>query len=338
MTGRAVAPAPPSLVSPRRGRGRASLSSRDAPWVTVLGAVLLLSGCSWSGHHQAQVNSTRTSSPVPSAPVSSRSVGLSPPVVAGLSWRALGAQVQGRPVTYLATTRRGTVALLWMNPQALTFRFIPGSQVPEGGPLLRTDRAAASWVPEIAAAFNGAFRLRDNAGGYFYRGTTVKPLRKGLASLVIDVHGRMSVQRWGRGRATTTGLEVVRQNLPMLIDDYVAATSAQDPVTRWGAANNNTRLANRSALGELSDGSLVFSYGQNVTAQDLSSALVAVHTRNAIMLDMNLWQPAGFVYWHRGGHLIGLRLLPTIHHDPAVYLAPHYKDFVVALLVERHVG
>ena len=110
-----------------------------------------------------------------------------------MTWRALGSQVLGRPVTYVATTRRGTIALLWMNPQSLTFRFIPGSQVPEGGALLPADRTGASWVPQIAAAFNGAFRLRDNVGGYYYRGRTVRRLRNGLASLVIDDRGRMTV-------------------------------------------------------------------------------------------------------------------------------------------------
>jgi hypothetical protein len=252
--------------------------------------------------------------------------------VAGLIWRAVGSTVRGSPVTYLATTRSRTIALLWLNPRALAFRFIPGSQVPEGGPLLPADRTAASWVPQIAAAFNGAFRLRDNVGGYFYRGRSVKPLRTGLASLVIDLQGRMTVEKWGRERRTTTGLEVVRQNLPMLIDDNIARTSSRDPRTKWGAANNNTRFATRSALGELPDGSLVFSYGQDVTAQDLADALLRVHARNAIMLDMNLWQPAGFVYWHQAGHVLGQRILTTIHHAPAVYLAVHYKDFVVALI------
>ena len=270
--------------------------------------------------------------PSPSGSNSTHPLGLVPPVVAGLTWRALGSLVQGRPVTYVATTRRGTIALLWMNPQALAFRFIPGSQVPEGGPLLPADRAGASWVPRMAAAFSGAFRLRDNAGGYFYRGTTVKPLRDGLASLVIDSQGRLSVVRWGRERRSTSGLEVVRQNLPMLIDQYTARTSSHDSTTRWGAANNNTRVANRSALGELVDGSLVFAYGEELTAQDLAGALVGVHARNAIMLDMNKWQPAGFVYWHQAGSVTGQRILPTIHHAPAVYLVAHYKDFVVALM------
>ena len=307
--------------------------SRRVLWTAVgLGSLLALSSCSSAGAGHAPAKPAAATSHVPSASGGSQKVGPSPPAVPGLTWRALGSQLQGMPVTYVATTRRGTIAMLWMNSQALTFRFIPGSQVPEGGPLPPADREGGTWVHKIVAAFDGGFRLRDDVGGYFYRGRLVKPLRTGLASLVIDIHGRMSVERWGRERRTSTGLEVVRQNLPMLIDDYTARTSVRDASTRWGAANNNTRLANRSALGELSDGSMVFAYGYEVTAQDLATALVGVGARNAIMLDMNLWQPAGFVYWHQAGTLRGQRILPTIHHAPTVYLAGHYKDFVVALL------
>jgi len=319
-------------------------------WAVVPGAILVLCGCSSPGAARpsstasvaaavSHSGSSRTTSTASAAPAVSRSrstitpqVGPQPPVVAGLTWHAAGSVVKGRPVTYLARTRRGTIALLWMDPQALEFRFIPGSIVPEGGPLKAADNNSATWAPRIAAAFNGAFRLRDNVGGYFYRGTTVKPLRSGLASLVIDGNGQMSVVRWGRDRTSTAGLEVVRQNLPMLIDNFTARTSSHDSTTRWGLANNNTPVANRSALAELPDGTLVYAYGQELTAHDLASTLVRIHSRIAIMLDMNLWQPAGFVYWHRAGTVTGRRILPTIHHAPAVYLVPHYKDFVVALI------
>jgi hypothetical protein len=258
---------------------------------------------------------------------------LAPPAVNGLSWRAAGTVVAGRPATYLAMTRSGSIALLWMDPSALSFRFIPGTQFPEGGPLLPADRQSATWVPRLAAAFNGAFKLRDHVGGYYYAGRIVSPLRPGLASLVVDDAGRLSVIQWGRERTSVAGVQVVRQNMGLLVDQYAAEATAHDSNSRWGWADHDTRLANRSALGELADGSLVYAFGHDVTALDLADALVQARARTAIMLDMNLAQPMGYVYWHQAGRVVGKRVLPSVYHSPSIYLAAgYYKDFVVALV------
>lgn len=196
-----------------------------------------------------------------------------------------------------------------MDPSVLSFRFIPGTQFPEGGPLLPADRQAARWVPRLAAAFNGAFKLRDHTGGYYYAGRTVSPLRPGLASLVVDDAGRLSVVQ------------------------YASEATAHDSNSRWGWADHDTRLANRSALGELADGSLVYAFGHDVTALDLADALVQARARTAIMLDMNLAQPMGYVYSHQAGTVVGQRVLPSVYHSPSIYLtAGYYKDFVVALV------
>jgi hypothetical protein len=255
-----------------------------------------------------------------------------PPAVSGLIWHRAGRVVGGQPVNYVATTRQGSVALLWMDPALLSFRFIPGSGWPEHSPILPADRQPSTWVSRLAAAFNGAFKLSNNDGGYYYAGRVVSPLRAGLAALIITQAGRLSVVKWGREQSTTVGLSVVRENLPMLVDNYVAQTSPRDTTSTWGWADYNTPLANRSALGELADGSLVYTYGHNVTAADMSAALVLVHTRTAIMLDMNLSQPGGFVYWNQGGHIEGERILPSIYHLPAVYLHQYRKDFIAALV------
>ena len=91
-----------------------------------------------------------------------------PPVIAWLVWHAAGTVVNGRPVTYIASTRNGTIGLMWMDPSLLSFRFVPGSSYPERGPILPQDRLVSSWEPRMAAAFNGAFKLSDQDGGYFY--------------------------------------------------------------------------------------------------------------------------------------------------------------------------
>lgn len=312
---------------------------RTAAAAFALVAVLAASGCAASaatGPQSAQAGARATASPdattaQPTQPT--RPTPLAPPPVSGLTWRAVGTVVSGRPATFLATTRSGSIALLWMDPQLLSFRFIPGTQFPEGGPLLPADRRAATWVPTLAAAFNGAFKLRDHVGGYYYAGRTVSPLRPGLASLVVDDAGRLSVVQWGRERSSVAGVQVVRQNMGLLVDQFTALATAHDSNSRWGWADHDARLANRSALGELADGSLVYAFGHNVTALDLADALVHARVRTAIMLDMNLAQPMGYVYWRHAGNVLGQRVLPSVYHSPSIYLtAGYYKDFVVALV------
>ena len=313
---------------------------RTAAAAWSLTTLLAVSGC--AANAATVPHTARASAPTPGRGVAAATTQpsattspaqpLAPPAGNGLSWRAAGTVVSGRPATFLATTRSGSIALLWMDPSALSFRFIPGTQFPEGGPRLPADRQAATWVPRLAAAFNGAFKLRDHVGGYYYAGRTVSPLRPGLASLVVDDAGRLSVVQWGRERSSVAGVQVVRQNMGLLVDQYVSEATAHDSNSRWGWADHDTRLANRSALGELADGSLVYAFGHDVTALDLAAALVQARARTAVMLDMNLAQPMGFVYWHQAGTVIGERVLPSVYHSPSIYLtAGYYKDFFVAL-------
>ncbi len=311
--------------------------------VVALAGVLSLSACSTFNAlstPQASAGASTTSptgaspagaSPTVAASHHSPTARWGPPAVPGLLWRPRGTPVRGRYPTYIATTRSGSIGLLWMDPRLLSFRFVPGSQYPEGGPVLPADRNPATWVPTMVAAFNGAFKLRDHVGGYYYAHTTVSPLVTGLASLVIDAHGRLSVVKWGREVRSAAGLQVVRQNMRLLVDQYVAQTSPTDSNSAWGWADHDARLANRSAVGGLADGSLVYEYGHLVTAADMAAGLVGIHARNAIMLDMNITQPGGFVYTHTATGIDGNRIVPWVVHSPTVYLRPWIKDFVVAL-------
>ena len=304
------------------------------PSVAIATTVVVLSAaCSGCSSASTPVTPSASRGTVTSAaPATAKSASIVPPAVNGLAWHPAGRVVAGQAITYVATTRHGSVALLWMNPALLSFRYIPGSGWPEHSPILPADRQPSTWAPRLAAAFNGAFKLSNNDGGYYYAGRVVSPLRVGLAALIITRAGRLSVVKWGREQSTTVGLSVVRENLPLLVDNYVARTSPRDTTSTWGWADYNTPLANRSALGELANGSLVYAYGHSVTAADMSAALVLVHARTAIMLDMNLSQPGGFVYWKQGGHIDGERILPSIYHIPAVYLHQYRKDFVAALI------
>ena len=216
-----------------------------------------------------------------------------------------------------------------MDPAHLRFRFVPGYAVPEGSPISAADRPPSPWVPRLVAGFDSGYKLSDHVGGYYYLGRTVAPLRAGLAARVSHADGSLTVGTWGVDASMTPDTVMVRQNLRPLVVGGVAQARASDGPRAWGISNGNRPRANRSALGRLPDGSLVFVYAHDVTAAGLADVLVTLRVREAIDLDMNISWPTGFVYSHVGGKVVGKKINPHIVRSPSTYLSRFKKDFVV---------
>jgi hypothetical protein len=250
--------------------------------------------------------------------------------VDGVTWVPVGTEVSGHPAAYLSEADGGQIALMWLDPKLLTFRFVPGYEVPGSGPRTEADKDASTWVPNLVAAFNGGFQLSDGAGGYYYLGETVKDLQDGLGTVVVNKDGTMNVGTYGRD--VTVGPEVVavRQNLQPLIDNGQSQASADDSSRRWGIADKGASHAKRSAVGQLADGSIVFGYGSGITASQLADALVAVGVQQAVALDMNISWPTGYYYTREDGEIVGHRIHPDIVREPDTYLDSFKKDFFVA--------
>ena len=288
-------------------------------------------GASGAASAHAASRPAATKTPAASASATPTVAHLSPPVAAGVTWRAAGSVVNGVAATYIASTAGGAVGLLWIDPSVVSFRLIPGYKVPEGGPATPADGKPSTWVPRMVAAFNGGFLLKDGVGGYYADHRMVRPLVPNLAAFEITSDGRLAVGAWGRDLQLTSKTVAVRQNLRLLVDHGRAQTSTSDGPRTWGIANGGLWTANRSALGELADGSLVFAYGHETRAATMAAALVQVGAQRAIALDMNKSWPGGFVYRHTAGAIVGQRVHPLQYHSPSVYYARYTKDFVAVL-------
>jgi len=266
-----------------------------------------------------------------SGPTQGRST-LSPPSADGVDWKAQGSKVDGVPVTYVARTSGGAISLLWMDSSVLKYRYVPGYNVPEKGPESADDHNAKTWMPKAAAGFNGGFQLSDGAGGYYYQNKTVSPLKSGLGTLVITDDGTAKVGKWGRDLQMSSDTSVVRQNLPLLVDGSEDQTSSRDTNSTWGNADAGASHTNRSAIGQLADGSLVFAFGSLVTASEIAKSLVDVGVVNAVALDMNKSWPTGFTFTHDQGKVTGSRIHPLVVRNPDEYKQQFQKDFVMAEL------
>ncbi len=158
-------------------------------------------------------------------------------------------------------------------------------------------------------------------------------MQPGLAAFSIDSGGHLAVRVWKSHTSIPPATVVVRQNLIPLVQAGTSRVTSHDSRAKWGLANAGLATANRTALGQLADGSIVFAYGSEVTADALAAALVKAGVRTAVTLDMNKSWPTGFYYdAPKGTHSpVGHKIQPRIWRDPSTYNVEFKKDFVVAL-------
>ncbi len=184
----------------------------------------------------------------------------------------------------------GRVVTLARFTGPVSYRLHSGSQDPGSAALSVVHagpRIAARERHRLLAAFNGGFLLSAGAGGYEQEGHVIRPLRKGLASLVIDRSGTARVGVWG-SRLPRPGEMVfsVRQNLRLLVRSGRASRAAAD-WTSWGATLGGGEFVARSALGENAAGELIYAGSMSASPAEMAAALVRAGARSAMELDIN---------------------------------------------------
>lgn len=263
-------------------------------------------------------------------------------------WQPVGNKVAGMPAVYVTRIRTDNVhtsyyaTAMWIDTSLTTTMFIPGYEEPKGGPNPYNGALPEQYWPLLMANINGAFRLEDTRGGYFYDGITVQPLEKKRASTVIYRDGRLRIGRWGRDLQLTSDVLVVRQNLDLIVDHGKSQVNNPSYSTTWGATTDKENLAWRAGMGQRSDGSLVYVIGQALSAQSLANTLVASGAQRAMVLDMNQYWSAGFYFTHnRAGDPFCHRLDPEIGGPCDRFLRSFKRDsfqFLAAYPVGRKVA
>ena len=227
----------------------AGSASTSAPPAGASGAASAHAPASTSRRSRAPASRPpATKTPAASASATPTVAHLSPPVAAGVTWRAAGSVVNGVAATYIASTAGGAVGLLWIDPSVVSFRLIPGYKVPEGGPATPADGKPSTWVPRMVAAFNGGFLLKDGVGGYYADHRMVRQLVPNLAAFEITSDGRLAVGAWGRDLQLTSKTVAVRQNLRLLVDHGRAQTSTSDGPRTWGIATPDGEAAHTDTV------------------------------------------------------------------------------------------
>lgn len=225
-------------------------------------------------------------------------------------------------------TFSGNVSYALHNGSADPGKLLAG-KVRAGSKITGTSRA------RLLAAFNGGFLMKSLAGGYEQEGRVARPLRAGLASLVIDRSGRARIGVWGNGvwgkglPAPGEAVYSVRQNLWLLVSgDQPTKESAR--WWRWGGTIGHQEYVARSALGQNAAGDLMYAGSMSTTPADLAAALAKAGAVNAMELDINPEWVQMDAATRPGGPLTAE--IPGQHRPANQYLTGWTRDFIAVLV------
>jgi hypothetical protein len=273
----------------------------------VLGlALLMAAGCARSAAPAA----------VKAVPLRARAA----PVVPGQVTASQVRTADGSKITLATFT--GSVSYVLHNGSVDPGKLLAG-EVTAGPKITGAGRA------RLLAAFNGGFLMKSLAGGYEQEGHVARPLRAGLASLVIDKSGSARIGTWGSG-VPVRGDDVysVRQNLWLLVSGG-EPTKQSARWWRWGGTIGHQEYVARSALGENAAGDLIYAAGMSTTPADLARALAGAGAKVAMELDINPEWVQLDVANNPGGPLRAS--IPGQHRPADQYLTGWTRDFIAVL-------
>jgi hypothetical protein len=257
-------------------------------------------------------------------------------------WAPIGPSVAGTPALYMTQLRPDAVhtsyldLVVWMDPKLLRFEQHPGVEVP-GGTYAAPSSIPAAETAQLAAAFNGGFRMQDAQGGYYQDGVGASTLVAGAATLAISTDGTANVGEWGRDLSLAPTIASARQNLALIVDGGAPVAGLDDNAAgRWGATVGNKVFVWRSGIGVTADGALVYVGGPSLSAKTLAETLARAGAVRAMELDINHdWVTFNTYRASSGGAVSGTKLLGDMARPADRYLTTDSRDFIAVLLRPR---
>ena len=239
--------------------------------------------------------------------------------------------IGGRPALWIA--RRQGVTLVRMDQRLVHLALHAGSVDPGGTGWRYGDAIAGREIHNLILGFNGGFKFSTGSGGFMSFGHVGLPLRAGYGSIVTYRNGVTQIGAWGAGvPAPGDPIASVRQNLHLLIDHGVPASSIGCGTACWGATINSLTAVARSALGIRADGQLVWAAAEGLTVNQLATGLVAAGVQRAVELDINPDWVAGYLYLHHP--TAPVTPIPVVPGQYGIYghlLLPYSRDFFTVL-------
>ncbi len=242
---------------------------------------------------------------------------------------------KGRPAVQITQVRPDTLhtsflaGVMRIDPALVSGQLHPGTSDP-GGAWKSTTSLAGPQLGDIAAAFNGGFRLSDPShNGYYSEGRTVRPLVDGKASLVLHSDGTADVGTWNHEVRMTPDVASVRQNLLPLIDaGQVNSTCATGGPAEWGSTVGQAAYIHRSGFGVTATGAEIYVGGPALSVCTLGKILQDAGVVRGMELDINpTWVSGTYFHDRPGGPPQGFPLFAAERVAPQHYLTPSTRDW-----------
>jgi hypothetical protein len=249
-------------------------------------------------------------------------------------WQAV-VTVRGRPAVQVTSLRPDDqhtsflVGVMRMDPELVRGELHPGTADP-GGSWRASTALTSAQQSDVAAAFNGGFRLNDPSHpGYYSEGRTVRPLVDGAASLVLDTDGTADVGTWNHEVRMGPDVVSVRQNLLPLVDGgQVNPTCATGGPREWGSTVGQAAFIHRSGFGVTATGAEVYVGGPALSVCTLGRILRDAGVVRGMELDINPdWVSGAYFHSRPVGAPTGYKLFPAEKVSPAHYLTPSSRDW-----------
>jgi hypothetical protein len=219
--------------------------------------------------------------------------------------------------------------LVRVDQAATRLVYVPGTKEPGGRVWAWHAQIPVSQRHKAVAAFNAGFKFANTRGGMYTEGRhAVRPLRSGLASLVISSNGSATVADWGRDARMTHHIVSVRQNLALIVDRARPAPGlGSDRGAQWGTRRSQFQFTWRSGLGVDAQDRLVYVAGNHLTLRALATALVDAGAVRAMQLDIHDGVVSFNWYRPSGSGVSASKLVPSMQRSATRFLIPDERDF-----------
>jgi len=247
--------------------------------------------------------------------------------------------------------------MILFDMKRLSMRLYIGSSEP--GASQACCKVEPEYKRTLVAITNALWKQRHSSeGGTIFRGTVLKKLNPGVATLITYKDGSVDILEWNDGipihlvsdakqlkHLILKDGKVVQSvragggptdseiGLGFLLSEDASQGGYDNWAGYWGGYWNQPQhtygpdwfIATRSAFGVRSDGNLVFAVGHHISTKDMAKALALAGCRNAIHGDANPHNVLGNFYYNDGNGKFSRK----------VKLSPEQKDSTLDRYVDK---
>jgi hypothetical protein len=325
--------------------GAATFAARTADWLREMGAGQAVNAVeNWWYTRNPPSNTLPGAASLPHAPQAGRpapvptapaNLAVSPNSLPGEGVWVPGARTPNGTVADYTTFIRPdpqhasvVVGVALLDQKVVRTQLMAGTKEPGGSGWPDGAKVPAGLRSQLLATFNSGFKLADTSGGFYADGRVAKPLKNGMASLVINSSGVVSVAQWGRDATLTPDVVAVRQNLDLVVDNaHPVPGLAGNAAGQWGSAGNQSQFTWRSGIGTDRAGHLVYVGGDHLTLSTLADAMVQAGIVRGMELDIHTGMVTFNTYRPDLPGVAPVKLLPTMPSPADRYLTPDQRDF-----------